>query len=287
MTHVERAPAKINLSLRVLSRREDGFHEVETLMVALSGIEDLISFDLVEGTAGVQLACDDPTLPVGEDNLIMRALRLFCTRAGKEFCGEIALEKRIPSGAGLGGGSSDAAAALRALNEISGSGLALTDLRAIAGEIGADVAFFIGPEPSWCRGKGEVVTPFPGNIPDRQVLLLKPAFSVATAWAYSKWEQSGQLPGVDYAPQPSPWGDLCNDLERPVFAKHLVLAAMKSWLMDQPEAEFAMMSGSGATVFAILHEHSAAAALRERALTEFGAGCWSACARMGEKVPAP
>ena len=103
MTHVERAPAKINLSLRVLSRREDGFHEVETLMVALSGIEDLISFDLVEGTAGVQLACDDPTLPVGEDNLIMRALRLFCTRAGKEFCGEIALEKRIPSGAGSGG----------------------------------------------------------------------------------------------------------------------------------------------------------------------------------------
>ena len=287
MTHVERAPAKINLSLRVLSRREDGFHEVETLMVALSGVEDLMIFDLVEGATGVQLACDDPALPVGEDNLVMRALRLFCSRTGKDFSGEIVLQKRIPSGAGLGGGSSDAAATLIALNEISGASLSHTDLHAIAGEIGADVAFFIRPEPSWCRGKGEVVTPFAGSIPDRDVLLFKPAFSIATAWAYSMWEESTQLPGVDYSPQPAPWGDLCNDLERPVFAKHLVLAAMKSWLMDQPEAELVMMSGSGATVFAILHEHGAAAALRERALTEFGQGCWSACARMGEKVPAP
>ena len=282
MRHVERAPAKINLSLRVLSRREDGFHEVETLMVALRGVEDLISFDLEDGVGGVQLSCDDPALPVGEDNLVMRALRLFCSRAGKDFSGKIALEKRIPSGAGLGGGSSDAAATLMALNEISGANLSLTDLHALAGEIGADVAFFIKPEPSWCRGKGEVVTPFAGSIPDREVLLFKPAFSVATAWAYSRWEQSAQLPGVEYSPQPAPWGDLCNDLERPVFAKHLVLAAMKSWLMDQPEVEFAMMSGSGATVFAILHDNSAAAPLRERALTEFGESCWSACARIGE-----
>jgi 4-diphosphocytidyl-2-C-methyl-D-erythritol kinase len=282
MTHVERAPAKINLSLRVLSRREDGFHEIETLMVALCGVEDVIRFDLTAGKGEVKLLCDDPALPIGEDNLIMRALRSFSSRTGKEFCGEIVIEKRIPSGAGLGGGSSDAASTLRALNKISGSRLAVTDLRAVAGEIGADVAFFIQPEPSWCKGKGEVVLPFTGNIPGREVFLLKPAFSVATAWAYSSWEQSGRLPGVDYSRQSSPWGDLCNDLERPVFAKYLVLAAMKSWLFDQPEAEFAMMSGSGATVFALLHDRSGAADLRQRALAEFGAGCWVACARIGD-----
>lgn len=282
MTHVERAPAKINLSLRVLSRREDGFHEIETLMVVLCGVEDEISFALNEGHGDVKLSCDDPALPVGEDNLVLRALRVFSSRTGKEFCGDIAIKKRIPSGAGLGGGSSDAAATLRALNKVSESGLAVTDLRDIAGEIGADVAFFIKPEPALCKGKGEVVIPFAGEIPDREVFLLKPAFSVATAWAYSRWAQSGSLPGVDYSQQSSPWVDLRNDLERPVFGKHLVLAAMKSWLLDQPEVEFAMMSGSGATLFALPHANSDAACLRERALAEFGASSWDARARIGD-----
>ena len=281
MTHVELAPAKINLSLRVLNRREDGFHEIETLMVALCGIEDEISYGLSAGGGGVKLMCDDPVLPVGEDNLIMRALRLFSARVGEEFCGDIELKKRIPSGAGLGGGSSDAAATLRALNRISGAALDAADLREIAGEIGADVAFFIKPEPSLCKGKGEVVIPYPGEIPDREVFLLKPAFSVATAWAYSRWEHPGSIPGLNHSPQSLPGVDLINDLERPVFTKHLVLAAMKTWLLDQPEVEFGMMSGSGSTLFSLLHEGSDASELRQRAVAEFGESSWDACARIG------
>ncbi len=282
MKHVERAPAKINLSLRVLRRREDGFHEVETLMVALGGLHDVISLDLVEGSGGISLSCDDPGLPVDEDNLVNRAVQVFSSVTGREFTGNIVLEKRIPSGAGLGGGSSDAAATLRCMNKLSGASLSDAKLCVMAAEIGADVAFFVSSRPSVCTAKGELVTPYAGKIAERQVLLVKPGFSVATAWAYSQWEGSEQLPGVDYSPQPSPWGELRNDLERPVFAKHLVLAAMKSWLLDQSGVEFAMMSGSGSTLFAILRQGEAAESLRERALSEFGSSSWAACARMGQ-----
>jgi 4-diphosphocytidyl-2-C-methyl-D-erythritol kinase len=274
MTYVERASAKINLSLRVLSKRDDGCHEIETLMVSLSGIEDVLNFDLQVGQGDVKLRCDDAQLPVGKDNLVMRAMRTFCSGTGTAFCGDIALRKRIPSGAGLGGGSSDAAATLRALNKISGCKLPLTQLRSLAGEIGADVAFFIEPAPSLCVGRGELVLPFTGKIPQREVILLKPAFNVATGWAYSKWAQSEYLPEVDYAVQQAPWGDMVNDLERPVFSKYLLLAAMKAWLMEQPETQFAMMSGSGSTVFALLHECDETAPLRERAVAEFGASTW-------------
>ena len=283
MTHVELAPAKINLSLRVLQRRQDGFHDVETLMVALRGPEDVIRFDLAEGRGGIRLICDDPLLPVGGDNLIMRAIQVFSSRTGREFTGEISLEKRIPSGAGLGGGSSDAAATLRSMNTISGGGFSDADLCVMAAEIGADVAFFVNARPSVCTGRGEKVTLFPGRIPVREVLLLKPCFSVSTAWAYSQWEGSMELPGMNCSSQSSPWGELCNDLERPVFAKHLVLAAMKSWLLDQAETEFALMSGSGSTLFAILKDGCSTEILRERALMEFGESCWGACASMEGK----
>ncbi len=281
MTYVERAPAKINLSLRVLGKRDDGCHEIKTLMVPLGGIEDELNFDLQLGQGDVKLQCDDAQLPVGKDNLVMRAIRIFCAATGMAFCGDVVLRKRIPSGAGLGGGSSDAAATLRALNKLSGSELSLTKLRSLAGEIGADVAFFIAPAPSLCVGRGELVLPFTGKIPQREVILLKPAFNVASGWAYSSWAESEYLPEVDYAVQPASWGDVVNDLERPVFAKYLLLAAMKAWLLEQPETQFAMMSGSGSTVFAILHECNETAPLRERAVAEFGASTWVVTAVIG------
>ena len=281
MTHVELAPAKINLSLRVLRRREDGFHDVETLMVALRGPEDVIRFDLAEGRGGIRLICDDPLLPIGDDNLIMRAIKVFSSRADREYTGEISLEKRIPSGAGLGGGSSDAASTLKAMNTISGGAFSDEELCGMAAEIGADVAFFVIARPALCTGRGENVTLFPDRLPAREVLLLKPCFSVSTAWAYSQWKGSRELPGMNYSSQASPWGELCNDLERPVFAKHLVLGAMKSWLIDQAETEFALMSGSGSTLFAILKDGRSAEILRDRALMEFGKSCWGACASMG------
>ncbi|MFP6872810.1 MAG: 4-(cytidine 5'-diphospho)-2-C-methyl-D-erythritol kinase [Verrucomicrobiales bacterium] len=282
MSYVERALAKINLSLRVLSKRDDGCHEIETLMVPLSGVEDVLNFDLQTGQGDVKLRCDDAHLPVGEDNLVMRAMRTFCSRTSKAFCGEIELKKQIPSGAGLGGGSSDAAATLRALNKLSDCNLSLAELRSLAGEIGSDVAFFVEPGPSLCAGRGEFVSPFTGEIPRLSVILLKPAFSVSTGWAYSMWAQSECLPEVDYAVQSASWGDVFNDLERPVFSKYLILAAMKTWLMEQSETQLAMMSGSGSTVFAILHRSDEAAPLMARAVAEFGASTWVITAAIGE-----
>jgi 4-diphosphocytidyl-2-C-methyl-D-erythritol kinase len=126
MRHEESAVAKINLSLRVLGKREDGFHELETLMVGLAGVEDRLQFDLELGSGGVELRCDVRGVPRDESNLVLRALRGFEAATGLEFHGLIDLHKAVPSGAGLGGGSSDAAATLRVTKTVICTSLAPT-----------------------------------------------------------------------------------------------------------------------------------------------------------------
>ena len=274
MQHEERAPAKINLSLRVLGKRDDGFHELETLMVAVEGVEDELRFALGDGRGDVRLVCDDESVPTGEENLVLMALRGFERETGLRFEGESHWAKRIPHGAGLGGGSSDAAAVLRALNSISGADLDLAKLCELAAEIGSDVAFFVRGEPSICRGRGEVIEPLADALPAQRIILAKPAFAVPSGWAYSRWAESVELPGVDYAPQAASWGVAVNDLERPVFEKHLALAALKTWLQDASETGVALMSGSGSTVFATLGEGADGAALAERLGAEFGDSTW-------------
>lgn len=281
MRHEERAVAKINLSLRVLGKREDGFHELETLMVGLDGLADRLEFELEEGVGGVELRCDAEGVPLDESNLVMRALRGFEKSSGRVFTGCIDLHKSIPSGAGLGGGSSDAAATLRALNRIAGEPLTSGALCAIAGEIGSDVPFFLKGEPAWCRGRGEVMSRYAGELPGRDVLLIKPGFEVASGWAYSRWSDAAEIPGVCYSPQKAPWGVAVNDLERPVFEKHLSLAAIKSWLAVRAETEVAMMSGSGATVFATLVPGAGCEGLAAAAQSEFGDEAWIARAAIG------
>ena len=265
------APAKINLTLLVRGRREDGFHEIETRMVPIS-ICDRLDIER-DASGGLTFTCDDPTVPGDDSNLVVRAVRLFCTAANVAPDLRIVLHKVIPHGAGLGGGSSDAATTLLALNSIFAAGLSRARLAELAAEIGSDVAFFIYESAAICRGRGEQVTPepFPHRLP---LLLIKPPFGVPTPWAYKQWRDSREIPGVAYAPQPFPWGELRNDLERPVFEKHLFLAMLKSWLLAQPEAAGALMSGSGATVFAILRDPSAGPALRARVLAEFGPDLW-------------
>jgi 4-diphosphocytidyl-2-C-methyl-D-erythritol kinase len=238
------APAKINLSLRVLGRREDGFHEIETRMVPLT-LADEIGVELTEAPGAaderIHLTCSDPSLPAGAENLAFRAAEFFFGRYGLRGRGvRLTLEKRVPHGAGLGGGSSDAATVLLALNELSGLRMPVSELALLAGELGSDVPFFIYETGAICRGRGENVEPvtlgeaFP-------LLLLKPPFPVSTPWAYSRWRDSRELPGVRYAPQ-----------EFPVFEKYLVLATVKMWLLEQPEVAGALMSGSGSTMLAVL-----------------------------------
>lgn len=261
------APAKINLSLRILGKRSDGFHEIETLMAPLS-LADEIDIELGNG-GGLEFSCDDPLLPSGEENLAYRAAKLFCTEAGLGHDVRVALSKRVPHGAGLGGGSSDAAAVLLGLNRLLGAGFSREKLSGLAARLGSDVPFFICESGAICRGRGEAVSP--AALPVGQtVVLLKPPFGVSTPWAYSRWAESRELPGISYAPQEFGWGTLVNDMERPVFEKHLFLALLKRWLLGQPEADGALMSGSGSTMFALARDDADGKALAERATGEFG-----------------
>jgi 4-diphosphocytidyl-2-C-methyl-D-erythritol kinase len=277
------APAKINLSLRVLGRREDGFHEIETRMVPLT-LADEIGVELTAVAAAVgaegeriQLTCSDPTLPAGPDNLAFRAAQLFLERHELRGRGvRLTLEKRVPHGAGLGGGSSDAATVLLALNELSGVQAPAAELALLAAELGSDVPFFIYRSGAICRGRGERVEPMAPARP-LPLLLLKPPFPIPTPWAYSRWRDARELSGVRYAPQEFPWGVLVNDLERPVFEKYLVLAALKTWLLEQPEVVGALLSGSGSTTLAVLHGDPAEGeAVAARARERFGD--WWSCA---------
>ena len=146
-------------------------------------------------------------------------------------------------------------------------------LSAMAAELGSDIPFFVYRSAAVCRGRGELVEPveFDHALP---LLLIKPEFGVPTPWAYKQWKESRELPGIPYQPQYFPWGRIVNDLERPVFEKYIFLALLKRWLLAQPEVAGALMSGSGSTTLAILHEASKGTALQSKIAAEFGDGLW-------------
>lgn len=265
------APAKVNLSLRVLGRRDDGFHEVETLMAPIPGLADRLVFSPADHFA---LECSEPGVPLDESNLVTKAVRIFQRETGRACAYHVLLEKRVPHGAGLGGGSSDAATTLRALDALEATHLGTPRLAALAGELGSDVPFFVYDQPCLCRGRGEIVQPANCSI-GRRILLLKPAFGVATPDAYQRWRDAAELPGVDYSPQVLDGLELFNDLERPVFSKHLFLAEVKLWLRQQPGVAAALMSGSGSTMFALLDERADASDLVARALRELDPTLWT------------
>ncbi|MEO7165551.1 MAG: 4-(cytidine 5'-diphospho)-2-C-methyl-D-erythritol kinase [Spartobacteria bacterium] len=272
------APAKINLSFRILRRRADGFHEIDTLMAPIS-LGDELTIEPNESEAGIVFSSDDPSLPAGEENLVVRAARRFFAEIKAEPRVRIALRKKIPHGAGLGGGSSDAASTLLGLNELHNAPIAADRLAILAAEIGSDVPFFLVRGAARCRGRGEIVEPV-GALPELALLLLKPEFGVPTPWAYGKWQDSRELPGIDYAAQTVGELNLQNDLERPVFEKHLFLARMKSWLREQPEVSAALLSGSGSTMFAVLRAADGTDALATRARAELDPELWTCAARV-------
>ncbi|HEY2341730.1 MAG TPA: 4-(cytidine 5'-diphospho)-2-C-methyl-D-erythritol kinase [Chthoniobacteraceae bacterium] len=266
------APAKINLTLEVKGRREDGFHEIESLVAPIS-LFDTLEFARSDRD-GLSFSCDDPSLPTGDDNLVVKAAKLFCQRFHVPPNLRIDLRKKIPHGAGLGGGSSNAAATLLGLNQLFEKALSREALCECAAQLGSDVPLFVFQSAALIRGRGERVeqVDFPHALP---LLLIKPSFGVPTPWAYSRWRDSREIPGVPYARQEFSWGTLVNDLERPVFEKYLFLADLKSWLLVQPEAEGALMSGSGSTVFAVLRSKEQGAALLDRLRQEFGPDLWT------------
>jgi 4-diphosphocytidyl-2-C-methyl-D-erythritol kinase len=257
------AHAKVNLWLRVLGKRADGFHDVQTRMCPIA-LADEVSVEADPGGA-TRLTCSDPTILTDESNLAMKALRGFERVSGRTEAWHIHLEKRIPHGAGLGGGSSDAAAVLQAVNRLSGEPLSAGQLHEIAAGLGSDVPFFLRRCVCDASGRGEVLTPVADFSWELPLVLIKPPFGIPTPWAYQRWAGSKELKGVRYAPQDCPWGGMVNDLERPVFEKWVMLPAVKTWLLEQPETRAALMSGSGSTMFAVCHTAGGAEALAERA----------------------
>ena len=267
------APAKINLSLKISGLRDDGFHEIETTIAPIT-LCDEIEITKSDNSKEIEFQCDDPSVPTGDDNLVVRAAKAFFKRTKLKRCVSIKLKKKIPHGAGLGGGSSDAASILLALNELFETKLPREALAKMAEVIGSDVSFFIFQSAALCKGRGELVTPV--KLKETlSILLLKPAFVVSTAWAYSRWRDSRGIPGVGYQAQEFAGQIFVNDLERPVFDKFVFLAQLKMWLLDQAEVGAVLMSGSGSTVFAVLREDGDADIIAKRAKAELDRELWT------------
>jgi len=247
-----RSPAKVNLYLEVLSKRPDGYHEIQTLMQRVD-LSDELEIDL--GGRGIRLVSEGAEVPEGMDNLACRAARIFCEEFGIRGDLRIRLKKKIPVAAGLGGGSSNAATVLMGLNELLQAGGEGERLMALGAKIGADVPFFILQKPALARGMGEKLTAV--NLPGPLwFLMLVPPFPISTAWAYQAFDR---LPGQKKEPMciRDSYGELAdllpilkNDLESAALTRHPQIAHMKEELLARG-ARGALMSGSGPVIFGL------------------------------------
>ena len=272
------SPAKINPSLKILGRRDDGFHEIETLIAPITLCDEIEVHK--SDRERIEFRCDDPSVPTGDDNLVVRATKALFEETKLKNGVSIELKKKIPHGAGLGGGSSDAASTLLALNQIFETKLTRDELAKLGSTIGSDIPLFIFESAAICKGRGDLVTPINLERP-LSILLLKPDFRVSTEWAYLRWQDSREIPGVYYATQEFAGQTFVNDLERPVFQKFVFLARLKMWLLDQPEVVAALMSGSGSTVFAVLRPNVDIDLLAMRARDQLDPELWTyACETM-------
>ena len=275
------APAKVNLCLHVAPAGKAEMHQVVTLMQPLTLGDKLV---IRPGEPGLHFTCSDPKLN-NRDNLVMKAARAWCRAAGQEPAHSLHLEKKVPVAAGLGGGSSDAAAALMGLNALSGSALGVKELYRLARRLGADVPFFLAGVTALCGGVGDVITPRP-DFPALYYVLINPGFAVSTAWVYGQFDLAWKNQKVRYkigdSRQSGPvWeGLLVNDLEAVTMRAHPELAKVKGALLGQG-AVGALMSGSGPTVFGVFE--SAEAARKAASDLEQEPKWWvKACEGLGE-----
>lgn len=281
------APAKVNLTLDVLGRRPDGYHEIVTIMQAIDLCDTILlsrcagdgssspECSLSVAAAGRPDAIDVSAVPVGEGNLAWRALRALEQRSGRRLPVSIGIEKAIPVAAGLGGGSADAAAVLWGVNRLYGLGLSLENLIELASGIGADVPFFLMGGTVLATGKGERLTPLPRRDTGWAVTLVKPDLAVSTAEVYVGLGFAARDP-VPAGPHPAGTGQhltgppdtegmmaalrtgdfasacqsLGNVLERVTLARHPEVRRLRDRLRAAGAAGV-LMSGSGPTVFAL------------------------------------
>ncbi len=267
---VENAPAKVNLTLRVLRRRDDGYHELESLVV-FADFGDRLSLSrggelklLVRGPGAAQAG-------EGDDNLVLKAARALAERRSRAVLGTFRLDKRLPVAAGLGGGSADAAAALRLIAQVNGLAGNDPDLYAAAKATGADVPVCLDPRPRIMRGVGEVLSA-PLALPKLPAVLVNPGVALPTKAVFARWTPAANpenASDIDAVAKFSNRDQLLqfldtqsNDLEAPAIAIQPIIATALTALRGLPGCHLARMSGSGATCFALF---SGAAAAREAA----------------------
>jgi 4-diphosphocytidyl-2-C-methyl-D-erythritol kinase len=276
------SPAKINLFLAVTGRREDGFHDLVSVAAPLSFGDELVATGSEH--RGFTLECGQPEVPVDGSNLVLKAAAAFAAATGWSGGVHFKLTKRIPVGAGLGGGSSNAVAALRALNRLSGGLLDESKLAGLAAALGSDCALFLKKEPVVMRGRGERVDLLPAVAADRlrgrRVLVFKPSFGISTPWAYGRMvaRKTDYLPPEQAESRLARWVEgaapaeelLFNNMEPAAFEKYVPLPL----LLAQVRSEFgvvAAMSGSGSACYALLRDETDTIALIARIRS-----CWGA-----------
>ena len=258
-----RAHAKVNLDLRVLGSRRDGYHELRTVFQTIELHDTLIC---APRPGAFALACETPGVPLDETNLVWRAAKGLWNalgRRGEPVDTVITIRKNIPVSSGLGGGSADAAAALQALAKLWG-GSPVSLLREVAGSVGADVPFFLAGGTALGLGRGEEIYPLV-DLPPHWVVVVRPPFGVSTAEAYS-WYDEDRAAGLREARElqilPVPWptraAQMINDLEPPVLRRHPEIGKLKA-LMKEAGAIAAAMTGSGSAVFGLFRSRAAAA----------------------------
>ena len=256
-------PAKINFGLNVISKRSDGFHDIQTIFYPLN-ICDTITFS---GSNKFLFETDNEALNSEKDNLIMKAKKELEDYSKKELNVKIHLSKKIPIGAGLGGGSSDAAAVLKTLNKFFRLNIDSFKLNEIAAKIGSDVPFFLSPFPSFASSRGEVLEQIDFNI-DYSIFLINPGIFVSTKWAYEKVTPAkpdlsllelyrrGKLKLENFREF------IKNDFEKPVMEEFQAIRKLKDEIYEMG-ADFALMSGSGSSLFAIFKNPVLAAEAKE------------------------
>ncbi|HYA41158.1 MAG TPA: 4-(cytidine 5'-diphospho)-2-C-methyl-D-erythritol kinase [Syntrophobacteraceae bacterium] len=253
------APAKINLWLEVIGKRKDGYHDISSLMLPIS-VFDIMSIEVRPGDETISIGCDTPEIPCDERNLAWRAAEVYVKNRGIKAGIHIDLKKNIPSGAGLGGGSSDAAGVLVALNSFFENALGPVDLERLAVSLGADVPFFLYSRPALATGIGEKLQ-FVEMAACCPLLLIKPPVIVPTVWVYQSLKLTKALAQITLnglGEGLRQLGDLVqNDLESVTMPRYPVIAELKDWLIAHG-ALAASMSGSGPTVFGIFDTQPAA-----------------------------
>lgn len=275
-----RAPAKINLSLRVLGKRADGYHLLDTIMAPVS-LYDEIEIKKIRAASSrptgepIRISCDHPGVPAGRENIVYRAAETILENRRKSVPISIHIKKLIPIGAGLGGGSSDAAATLVGLNRLLGLRCSLPTLEKLALTLGADVPFFIRARPARAQGIGERLRPLRG-LPRFWSVLVYPGFPVPTAWVYGNFPQKLTKPLVNTSIATSPntlselTSRLQNDLEAVVLKRYPEIGLIKQKLLRE-DALGVLMSGSGSSVFGVFASKAAAVRAFRRLRKEEGA----------------